>query len=127
MLTPCQGEGDGNTVSISGLFNLKLPMDKFGKKGFFYGGHKFVRRSAGSGNLKQNTVTFVKESIEKKLMKKIRVGFQIDIETGNVIARYKSMSAAARSVGGNFQNIDKAAKGIYKQAYGYKWRFDSAN
>ena len=53
--------------------------------------------------------------------------FQIDIETGNVIARYKSMSAAARSVGGNFQNIDKAAKGIYKQAYGFKWRFDSAN
>lgn len=35
MLAPCQGEGDGNTVSISGLFNLKLPMDKFGRKGIY--------------------------------------------------------------------------------------------
>lgn len=59
--------------------------DKFADKGFYYGGEKFVRRSAGSGNLKQNTVTFVKESIEKKLIKKIRVGFQIDIETSEIL------------------------------------------
>ena len=53
--------------------------------------------------------------------------FQIDIETENIIARFPSMNAAAKVVGGAFQNIDKAAKGIYKQAYGFKWRFDSAN
>ena len=63
----------------------KNEYDKFGKKGFFYGGHKFVRRSAGSGNLKQNTVTFVREDIEKRLRKKIRVGFQIDIETTEIL------------------------------------------
>lgn len=59
--------------------------DKFANKGFYYGNEKFVRRSAGSGNLKQNTVTFVKESIEKELLKKIRVGFQIDIETSAIL------------------------------------------
>lgn len=63
----------------------KNEYDKFAKKGFFYGGHKFVRRSAGSGNLKQNTVTFVREDIEKRLRKKIRVGFQIDIETSEIL------------------------------------------
>ena len=53
--------------------------------------------------------------------------FQICIETGNVIERHKSMNAAARAIGGTFQNIDKAAKGIYRQAYGFNWRFDVAN
>ena len=41
--------------------------DKFAEKGFYYGGNRYVRRSAGSGNLKQNTVTFVREDIEKEL------------------------------------------------------------
>ena len=53
--------------------------------------------------------------------------FQIDIETGEVIAWHKSMNAAAKVVGGVYQNIDKAAKGVYKQAYGFKWRFEIAN
>lgn len=63
--------------------------DKFAKKGFYYGGKKYVRRSAGSGNLKHNTVTFVMEDIEKELLKKIRVGFQIDIETTDILAPSK--------------------------------------
>lgn len=67
----------------------KTEYDKFAKKGFFYAGHKYVRRSAGSGNLKQNTVTFVREDLEKRLRKKIRVNFQIDIETSEVLAPSK--------------------------------------
>ncbi|MCI5586414.1 MAG: RNA dependent RNA polymerase [Lachnospiraceae bacterium] len=63
--------------------------DKFAKKGFLYGGELYIRRSAGSGNLKQNTVTFIRADIEKKLLKKIRVGFQIDISKTEVLAPSK--------------------------------------
>lgn len=63
--------------------------DKFAEKGFFYGGNRYIRRSAGSGNLKQNTVTFVREDIEKELVKKIRVGFTVNIETTDILAPSK--------------------------------------
>lgn len=35
VLIPCHVNDDTNIVPISGLFNLKLPMDKFGKKGIY--------------------------------------------------------------------------------------------
>lgn len=35
VLIPCHVNNDTNIVPISGLFNLKLPMDKFGKKGIY--------------------------------------------------------------------------------------------
>ena len=35
VLMPCQAQEDDNMVSISGLFNLKLPMSDFGKKGIY--------------------------------------------------------------------------------------------
>lgn len=35
VLIPCHVNDETNIVPISGLFNLKLPMDKFGKKGIY--------------------------------------------------------------------------------------------
>lgn len=35
VLMPCHVNDETNIVPISGLFNLKLPMDKFGKKGIY--------------------------------------------------------------------------------------------
>ena len=63
----------------------KTDYDKFGEKGFFYAGEKYVRRSAGSGNLKQNTVTFIREKLVSALLPKLRVEFQIDIETTDIL------------------------------------------
>lgn len=63
--------------------------NKFAKKGFYYGNQKFVRRSAGAGNLKQNTVTFIREDIAKIVVPKLRVGFQLDIETSAILAPSK--------------------------------------
>lgn len=63
----------------------KTDYNKFAKKGFYYGGKKYVRRSAGSGNLKQNTVTFIMEDIADEVVKKLRIGFLIDIETTEVL------------------------------------------
>lgn len=67
----------------------KTEYDKFGEKGFYYGGEKYIRRSAGAGNLKQNTVTFIREDISKKVLPKLRVGFQLDIETSEILAPSK--------------------------------------
>ncbi len=58
---------------------------KFATKGFYYGGQKFVRRSAGSGNLKQNTVTFIREDYSRAILPKIRVGFQFDVESSAIL------------------------------------------
>lgn len=63
--------------------------DKFAEKGFFYGGAKFVRLCASSGSLKQNTVTFIREDIYKLVLPKIRVGFQLNIETSEILAPSK--------------------------------------
>ena len=52
---------------------------------------------------------------------------QIDPNTGETVAQYKTLSDAARAVNGKYQNITAAAAGVYKQAYGFKWRFDIAN
>jgi len=52
---------------------------------------------------------------------------QLDRNTEEIIARYKSLLDAAKAVDGDYQNINKAAKGVYKQACGFKWRFDIAN
>ena len=52
---------------------------------------------------------------------------QLDLYTEKIIASYKSLLDAAKAVDGDYQNIHCAAKGIYKQAYGFKWRFDIAN
>lgn len=74
---------------IPDLINVKskskTDYDKFAEKGFYYAGEKYVRRSAGSGNLKQNTVTFIKEKLVGALIPKLRVGFQINIETTDIL------------------------------------------
>ena len=63
----------------------KTGYDKFSKKGFYYNGKKYVRRSASSGNLKQNTVLFIQEDILDKVLPKIRVGFQLDVKTSEIL------------------------------------------
>ena len=55
-----------------------------------------------------------KASVEKRCRQVICV------ETGHV---YESSADAARSVGGNRQNIHLVASGKKETAYGYKWRF----
>lgn len=50
---------------------------------------------------------------------------QIDMETGKVIAHHKSISAAARAVGGFQQNVAQAAHGRIHYAYGFYWGFDN--
>ena len=35
VLSPCTTKQDGENISISGLFNLRLPLDKFDKKGIY--------------------------------------------------------------------------------------------
>lgn len=94
-----------NTVKLKALENKMLELEeflfvddvinvyskhkgtynKFADKGFYYGGHKYVQRSAGSGNLKQHTVTFIREDINADVIKKIRVGFSYDIETSEIL------------------------------------------
>lgn len=50
---------------------------------------------------------------------------QVDLETGKVIAHHKSISAAARSVGGFPQNVAQVLNGRNHKAYGFAWRFAS--
>lgn len=59
--------------------------------------------------------------------KRDRPVVQIDMGTGRVIAHHKSISAAARSVGGFPQNVAQAAYGRIHYAYGFRWRFDNEN
>lgn len=56
--------------------------------------------------------------------KRDRPVVQIDMETGKVIAHHKSISAAARAVGGFQQNVAQAAHGRIHYAYGFYWGFD---
>lgn len=46
---------------------------------------------------------------------------QIDINTGNIIAEYESVSAAARAVNGDNSCISKVCNGKMKSCYNYKW------
>lgn len=41
----------------------------------------------------------------------------------NIIAIHLSQSAAARAVNGDINGISRACKGLYSQAYGYKWKY----
>lgn len=49
----------------------------------------------------------------------------LDIETGNEVARYSSMSDAARAIGkmSARQPIMLTCQGLQTSAYGYKWEF----
>ena len=48
---------------------------------------------------------------------------QIDLNTGEVINCFNSLGEVARFLGKSYGNISKVCKGIYKQAYGYGWRY----
>ena len=49
---------------------------------------------------------------------------QMDMD-GNEIARFYSAKEAARSIGKSQAAISRACVGIYKQAYGFLWRYDN--
>lgn len=81
-----------NFLYIPDVINVqanKGQYDEIGEKGFFYDNTKYVRICASSGSLKQNTVTFIREDIYKLVLPKIRVGFQLDIETSEILAPSK--------------------------------------
>ena len=46
---------------------------------------------------------------------------QIDVNTGEVIATFKSMKEASRITGVNYDSIAHCARGDYKTGGGYKW------
>ena len=48
---------------------------------------------------------------------------QIDKETNDVIAEFPSASDIYRLYGYSFGNICNCCRGIYKTAYGFKWRY----
>ena len=76
----------------------------------------------------QNQVHRWRKELGVDTMRRRRVPVvQLDLYTEKIIASYKSLLDAAKAVDGDYQNINCAAKGIYKQAYGFKWRFDIAN
>ena len=53
---------------------------------------------------------------------------QYDPNTGERLAVYRSLSAAAASIfHGDPGNISRACRGFYEQAYGYRWRFVRLN
>lgn len=51
---------------------------------------------------------------------------QLDLD-GNEIARFHSIHAAAKAVGGNANNITVCLQGKIATAYGYKWRLVNAD
>lgn len=68
--------------------------------------------------LKQATKEFLRMANVKR--KRIR---QIDKQTGETIAEYPSALAAAQYLERDQGNITRAALGLYKTAYGFKWEY----
>ena len=48
---------------------------------------------------------------------------QIDIETNEIINKFPSIREASRQTGFSSGNISMCAKGNYKTAHGYIWRY----
>ena len=46
-----------------------------------------------------------------------------DLNTGAEVDRFPSLKAAAKAIYGEPNTIAKCARGIYKTAYGFGWRF----
>jgi hypothetical protein len=47
--------------------------------------------------------------------------YQLDLETGEIIKKFKSSAEAGRETGQCSKNILKCVKGLYQQAGGYRW------
>lgn len=60
------------------------------------------------------------ERISKSMSKPI---VQIDLSTGLIIKTYPSTTIATRVTGINYDTISRAARGKYKTAGGYGWRY----
>lgn len=50
---------------------------------------------------------------------------QLDMKTGLIIATYPSLTEASLSIGIHWSNISMAARGKYKTAGGYGWRYQN--
>lgn len=62
------------------------------------------------------------ERISKSMSKPI---VQIDLSTGLIIKTYPSTTIATRVTGINYDTITKAARGKYKSAGGYGWKYQN--
>lgn len=62
------------------------------------------------------------ERISESVSKPIQ---QLDMKTGLIIATYPSLTEASLSIGIHWGNISMAARGKYKTAGGYGWRYQS--
>lgn len=49
--------------------------------------------------------------------------YQIDINTGEIIAEWESARKAEKCFSTNYKNISAVCRGLRKSAGGYKWRF----
>ncbi len=52
-----------------------------------------------------------------------RIVLQLDKTTEEVIGTYPSVTAAAKAIGKKHSGVSAAARGEYKHAYGFKWRY----
>lgn len=50
---------------------------------------------------------------------------QLDMKTGLIIATYPSLKEASLSIGIHWSNISRTARGKYKTAGGYGWKYQS--
>lgn len=64
------------------------------------------------------------DSVTNKNFKKKSIQ-QIDIETGDIIAVFKSVREAGRSINKSCSDISLCANGKLNKAYGYAWKFVS--
>lgn len=70
-------------------------------------------------NIKYGTGEIRKSKAHKKPV------LQINIETGDIIARHESSNDAALSLGLDKSNITKVCRGKARQTGGFKWEYDS--
>lgn len=73
-------------------------------------------------HLKNNNVS--SDEIENRRQEQQRkVVLQLDKNTNEIINRFPSIKAAARSINKNHYHISDVCNGKRKTAYGYKWKF----
>lgn len=63
--------------------------------------------------------------IERMAKSKSKPIQQLDLKTGLIIATYPSIKEASLSIGIHWSNISRAARGKYKTAGGYGWRYQN--
>lgn len=80
---------------------------------------KYSDKKKGAYIVEDNKILMQAEELSKSVL-------QIDIKTGEVITKHKSLVSATKSIGKNRNeagNISKVADGRRKSAYGYSWKW----